>query len=139
MAKWGAKNERLERQKLLGWWDRVWKTRHLLGEEHSLLSTGVRCQRPSRMVHQILGEGLKFPDVRRKGMRPRQQRLQGGGQEMGKGVGTRHAEKNATGSMGKCFSPTRSDGTIGKGWGYGGKSVKPEKTPHTSERAGPAL
>lgn len=57
MAKWGAKNEHLERQKPLGWWDRVRETRHLLGEEHSLLDTGVRCQRPRRMVHQILGEG----------------------------------------------------------------------------------
>lgn len=49
---------------------------------------------------------------------------------MGKGVGTRHAEKNATGSMGNCFSPTRSDGTIGKGWGYGGKSEAREDTSH---------
>lgn len=80
-----------------------------------------------------------MPDGRRKGIRPRQQRLQTGEPGDGKGVGTRHAEKNATGSMGNCFSPTRSDGTIGKGWGYGRKSVKPEKTPHTSERVGPAL
>ena len=59
---------------------------------------------------------------------------------MGKGVGTRHAGKSATGSTDNSLSATtRSDGTIGKGRGYGGKSEKPEERPHTSERVGPAL
>lgn len=78
-AKWGAKNEHLERQKPPGWWDGVREMRQLLGEGHSLLDTGmgvgwnrkIHCQRPGRMVHWVLREGQKLPAGRRKKMRPR--------------------------------------------------------------------
>lgn len=84
MAKWSAKNEQLESQKPPGWWDGVLEMRCLLGDGHSLLDKGVgvgwnreiHCQRPRRMVPYVLGKGQKLPAGGRKGMKPRQQRVQ---------------------------------------------------------------
>lgn len=137
MAKWGTKNEHLERQKPPGWWDGVWEMRHLLGEGHSLLDTGVgvgwnreiHCQRPRKMVHQVLGEGQKLPAGGREGMKPRQQRLQTGGPKDGKrsGLAPGMQERAPPGARATASQPRGQTGPLGRGRGYGGKKVRSQR------------